>query len=105
MPTYTLLDLIVFWHNIAAREFNAIIDVLDIIDNDEIPEEDKRELIMKTLRFNGLYEIGYTGDMYEDIIVEPESEVEVQPMEEGTPIDVFEIKIMNGTVVFGVLLN
>lgn len=62
MITYTLNDLIVFWNRIRSRRFNAIIDVLDTIDDDDIPDEEKRELILDTLRYFGLYEIGYNEE-------------------------------------------
>lgn len=94
MITYTLNDLIVFWHRIRGKKFNGIVEVLDVIDDDEVDDSQKREMILESLRHHGLYEIGYEGG---EPIEEPE--------ELYVPVDVFDLKLENVNVRVVILLN
>lgn len=102
MATYRLSDLIIFWHNISERKFNAIQEVLDVIDDDDIPDDTKKDLILESLRFHGLYEIGYepTGKEQE---IEDIEETDLDPV--FIPVQVFDTELLNINLRVVVILN
>jgi|GEM_PF-5897093 hypothetical protein len=59
METYYLDTIIFFFKSQKDLDFVAITDVLDIIDDNEIPEIAKRDMIFDTLRNYGLNEVSY----------------------------------------------
>jgi len=59
METYYLNTLICFFKSQRDLDFVAIEDVLNIVDDDEIPENTKRDMIFDTLRTYGLNELSY----------------------------------------------
>jgi len=60
MDTFSLLDLILFWKEQRGKNFSDIIMLLDIIDDDDIPDSRKRNLIMSLLHVEGLFELGHS---------------------------------------------
>jgi len=59
METYYLDTLIYFFKTQRDLDYVAIDDVLNIIDDNEIPEAVRRDMIMDTLRGYGLNETSY----------------------------------------------
>jgi len=64
METYYLSTLICFFKSQRDFDFVAITDVLDIVDNEEIPEKEKRDMIFDILRGYGLNEISYRHGIF-----------------------------------------
>lgn len=57
--------LIFFLKSQQSVDFTGIIQVLDIIDNETIREDDKRDLIYAVFHYFGLNEVGFKGGLFQ----------------------------------------
>lgn len=116
--TYILKDLLLFWQMQAKDNFAVIEALVNLIEyeSENLSEENKKEVILSTLRKYGLYEIGYKGernfqersrkvDLKEDKPKTPESEMEWNNLEFIVPIDLYNIRLLNVAVEFESYLN
>ena len=115
MEKYSIDDILQFFQRQMHDEFRVIEAIVNLIeyDNDEM---DKHEVIIDTLRRYGLFEEGYEGprnfiDKSRSAIVEefdddsPEASFEWIKDEAMIPIELYNITLLNRTVMFQNFLN
>jgi hypothetical protein len=108
--SYTLVDLILFWRReFDADSFGTIVHVLNIIDDESIPEESKLNLILEALQESGLFEIGYKEKMLEKIrkSLPPDVPGEIIWDRNGVhyQVEYFRTNLLNAIVEFVVIMN
>lgn len=111
--TYTLEDLMDFFQRQMRMEFGVIEAIVNLTEYPLIDPDKKHEEIIKILRNHGLFEIGYKEDR--TFIIEdkqlPVVEVEfLNPYdfsERGfeVVIEFFNIRILNSSIQFSMILN
>lgn len=116
MEKYNLVKLICFFKYQSERDYKEIKEVLDIVDSEIIPEEEKKEKILQTLReFGGLVEEGFVFELseeeLEEMIIsmdEEEKEDLLKQIHDEQNIfraDMVELKTLNGSQIVLVPLN
>lgn len=65
--TYSLFQLLVFFDTQFHCDFQAIYEVLDIIDSKTIPDDDKLNLILQTLRQAALFDNDFLKKMPDNV--------------------------------------
>jgi hypothetical protein len=99
METYYLNTLIFFFKTQQEMQYQAIEQVLRIIDNDKIPEARKRKALFQVLRHYGLNETDYKGGKFD---FGNEIPVVNTPSETDDfitiPTQVIELRILNGVL-------
>ena len=107
MDCYFLNTLIFFFRSQRDIDFAAIRDILDIIDDDEIREEDKRDMIMDVLRTFGLNETSYRGGSFSPAEYISPSELSHNKIHNEIPFPLQAIRfpVINGTIGVNLTLN
>lgn len=120
METYYLNTLILFFRSQKDQEepWVAIEEVLKIIDDGSIPEHHKKTIILFTLRYWGLWEVGgpTNGKFYmhptedfdpEELELEEKEQKEVNGATMFFPVETFSVKFLNikERLGIGVCLN
>ena len=109
MKTYAITDLLWFWMQESNDDFKVIKSILKVIGDENVPDSEKRELVIEILRYYGLYEVGFVGDrtINLDGLMSPEQpSVRHQGKDALTvPMELYKCKIMNADIQFQSILN
>ena len=115
MEKYLLPKLICFLKYESETGYKNITEVLRIIDSEEIPEDEKKELILNTFREGGLMEEGFVLEISEEELEDfmsalSEEEVEDMRRQIKEQQDVFHsemmmLKTLDGNQIVLVPLN
>jgi hypothetical protein len=60
---YNIYSIIIFLKNQRDLGYRAVESVLNMIDDEKMPDEEKKEHILRAFRNAGLFEVGYTDEM------------------------------------------
>lgn len=107
MDCYYLSTLILFFRTQLDVDFECIRDILRIIDDTEIPECDKRDWIMDTLRTWGLNETSYRGGKFSPGEDKSPAEYAHEKVHYDIkyPLQAIRFQVLNGTVGVNIPLN
>lgn len=107
METYYLNTLIFFFKTQRQLGFPAIITVLDLIDNEEIFDDKKGDMIINILRLYGLNETTHKNGAFMPTPMQlPADDPLAKAKIDAVPMDVAEIPILNGHMIGArILLN
>ena len=114
MESYLITDLLWFWIQGYNDDFNVIKSIIKVIRNDNMSDEEKRELVIDVLRYYGLYEVGYIGERTRNLqeLRKPTEQDEQSSkrtpdrMESVlVPMELFSCTIMNAEIQFEIVLN
>lgn len=111
MQTYSLLTLILFFKSQQRMGYEAIEIIAGIIDDDNLPDEDKKDGILWILHKYGLNETTFKEGRFE-----PACNLEVAPVEPKKPIldlkytpclivQLQTVNMLNGRILFEIPLN
>jgi hypothetical protein len=95
MDYYDIISLIVFWKKQKKEGFKAIMEVIDIIDDEEIPSENKGLMIIRKLNEYELYEVDYHKNNEDLGFIDVPEEVTFHHEGLIAPMDYFEIRLLN----------
>jgi len=117
METYYLNTLILFFKSQQEMDFECIKYILDIIDDDTLDDEDKRDIIIGNLQDAGLNETTYKDGKFDPTeypsLETEEIELEECEMQQHDQIkhkvyfktEFVELNLLNGMLTHGIPLN
>jgi hypothetical protein len=106
MDSYYLTTLVLFFRSQLYLNFEAIREVLSIIDDDEIREGDKRDMIIEVLRNFGLNEISYRQGRFSPSMDKSPTEEQSEKLHEIIyPRQAIQFKVLNGEIGIKIPLN
>lgn len=104
MDFYDIVSLIVFLKKQSKQNFEGILELLEIVDSKDIPETEKGELFITTLRKYGLHEVEVERapeEESDDIPKNVPDEIIWKRYRKGLiQVDLYECKLINGKVNF-----
>jgi len=107
METYFLDTLILFFRSQRDMDFVAIRDTLDIIDDDEIHDNLKRDMIFDILRGYGLNEVSYRNGKFSPSANRSPEELVYDKIHTVIcyPLQPIKFPVLNGTIGVNIPLN
>jgi len=107
MDTYYLNTLICFFRSQLDLDFVAIRDVLNIVDDELTPDNEKRDMIMATLRGYGLNECSYRHGRFSPAEDRSPAEYDSDKVHNviSYPLHPIRFPVLNGTITVNIPLN
>ena len=106
MDCYYLNTLILFFRSQKDFDYAAIEDILAVIDDDEIAENLKRDMIIDILRTNGLNETSYRNGRFSPQCDRSPAEFAHENLHKiYYPLQAIRFSVLNGTCGVNISLN
>lgn len=109
---YNIYSIIIFLKNQRDMNYSSIEKMLNIIDDEQTDDMDKREIILGILQDAGLYEVDYEEEVPEEVQDAIQKEYEKRmaraAQNEKPPqfsVQIFVLRLLNYNIQIGVILN